>query len=58
MYDFIYEVQEQAQLICGYDDQKLPLVGGEIGDRRERGMWKLSGVIEMYIWFGKHVGVC
>lgn len=32
MYDFIYEVQEHAQLVCGYDDQKLPLVGGEIGD--------------------------
>lgn len=28
LYDFIHEVQEQAQSICGYDDQKLPLVGG------------------------------
>lgn len=32
VYDFIYEVQEQAQLICGHNDQKLPLMNGENGD--------------------------
>lgn len=52
--DSISEVQEEAQLIYGNNNQKLFASGWT----EKWGAWKLSGAIETCIFFSVYIGLC